>query len=380
MRVAKPIRERTAIVHDWFQGFHGSERVVDAMRTGLFAEANPPDIYTFQATRPLLPPDLAASIVGESRASQLPIVRARDDSPGHWRYLLPYMPYYFDRLRLEEYDLVISSAHAFAKRVRVRADALHVCYCYTPIRYLWLPETESHRTTGVARMALDVLRNRLKAIDFEAAQRPHGMVAISTAVSERIRRFYGRDADVIHPPVDVQDFVPGPKEAGRFLWVNRLVGYKRPELVAEAFRGLPYTLIMVGVGPLEHRLRRQLPENVKLIGWLPRQDLVKLYAEAVGFIHVGEEDFGISMVEALAAGTPVIALDAGGARDIVRPGRDGFLLDRATVDTLREAITWLVTAPFDRAALTERARLFSRDRFLAELSGYIRQLRRRVGS
>ena len=134
----------------------------------------------------------------------------------------------------------------------------------------------------------------------------------------------------IHPPVDVGDFDPGlEKEPGHFLWVHRLVPYKHPELVAEAFRDLPYRLTMVGVGPLERSLRRNLPPNVELRGWVEREELARLYGRASGFIHVGEEDFGITMVEALAAGAPVVALDAGGARDIVRNGVDGVLIEDA---------------------------------------------------
>src|SRR5207253_7593144 len=160
-----------------------------------------------------------------------------------------------------------------------------------------------------------------------------------TAVRDRIRRFYGRDATVVPPPVDVAAFDPTkPREGDHFLWVHRLVAYKRPQIVAEAFRGLPYTLTMVGVGPLEHELRAGLPPNVELLSWLDRPELVDRFERAAGFLHVGEEDFGISMVEALAAGAPVIALDKGGAKDIVRPGVDGVLLPEVTVDAIRSAV------------------------------------------
>jgi glycosyltransferase involved in cell wall biosynthesis len=373
---ADTIGVRTAIVHDWFQGYHGSEQVVHVMTTDLFAHSNPPDIYTFHAERELLPADLASLIVRESRVSRLPGIRQRGHTPGRWRYLLPYMPFYFDRLRLDEYDLVISSSHAFAKRLRVNSEALHVCYCYTPIRYLWLPEAESGRATGATKMALGVVRNRLKKLDRESALRPDGFVAISTAVRERIRRFYGRDAEVIHPPVDTRSLAPRAKDAGKFLWVNRLVAYKRPELVAEAFRELPYRLTMVGVGPLERRLRDMLPPNVELVGWLPRERLVELYAEAVGLIHVGEEDFGITMVEALASGTPVIAVNRGGARDIVRNGEDGVLVDTPTVESLRRAIHEVAQSKYDPRALVEGAERFSRAHFVETFRHYIEDLQK----
>jgi glycosyltransferase involved in cell wall biosynthesis len=369
---------RTAIVHDWFQGFHGSERVVETLRADLFNAGHPPDIYTFHAARDLLPEELSSAIVKESRISRLPGIRQRGHHPGRWRYLLPLMPYYFDALRLDDYDLVISSSHAFAKRLRVRPGALHVCYCYTPIRYLWLPETEAQRTSGVNKVGLALLQRHLRRLDREAATRPDGFIAISTAVRDRIRRFYGRDADVVHPPVDLADLRPRHKRPGQFLWVHRLVAYKRPELVVEAFRSLPYRLTMVGVGPLETRVRQALPRNVELIGWLTRSRLAKLYGEASGFIHVGEEDFGITMVEALASGTPVIALDAGGARDIVRPERDGVLMREATIASIRGAVTEVARSTFDVDALTARAREFSRERFLTDFAAYVEELRERV--
>jgi glycosyltransferase involved in cell wall biosynthesis len=242
------------------------------------------------------------------------------------------------------------------------------------MRYAWLPETDE-RLDGVRGSTLRTLRGRFRRIDLAASRRPDGYVAISTAVAERVERFYGRTAAVVHPPVDVDDFdATLPKDPKCFLWAHRLVPYKQPELVAEAFRGLPYRLVMVGVGPLEERLRQRTPANVELRGWLPREQLARLYATASGFIHVGEEDFGITMVEALASGTPVIAVNRGGARDIVRNKEDGILLDRVDVDTLRAAIRRLAETPWERSALVARAHEFSRDRFATGLRSFIASL------
>jgi glycosyltransferase involved in cell wall biosynthesis len=224
-------------------------------------------------------------------------------------------------------------------------------------------------------VALRALRTRLRRIDREAAQAPRAYFAISTAVQQRIRRFYDRDAVVVHPPVDVDEFDPTrEKEPGQFLWVHRLVSYKRPEVVVEAFRGTPYRLTMVGVGPLERAVRRVLPDNVELRAWVGRDELRRLYATASGFIHVGEEDFGISMVEALAAGTPVIALDAGGARDIVRHEVDGVLIERAEPDLLRSALGRLSERRWSRDVLAARAAEFSRARFVGRLRSALAEL------
>lgn len=375
----RPLAARTAIVHDWFQGFHGAERVVEAIRSGLFGDAGP-DIYTFHAARELLPAQLAASIVQESKLASLPGIRQRGHHPGHWRNLLPLMPAYFSRLELDAYKLVVSSSHAFATNVRTRPDALHVCYCYTPLRYAWLPEMERGRVTGARALALGLMRKRLRKIDLAASARPDGYVAISSAVRDRIRRFYGRDAAIVHPPVDVEDFDPTQeKDPQRFLWVHRLVSYKHPELVVEAFRGLPYRLTMVGIGPLEARLRRDLPPNVELRSWVSRRELVELFEQSAGFIHVADEDFGITMVEALAAGTPVIALERGGACDIVRGGVDGVFLDRPDPSSIRSAVHSVTTSEWDRARLAHGARRFSRSRFLAALRSYLDELGERKG-
>ncbi len=375
--MAQPLTERTAIVHDWFQGFHGAERVVEAMRAGLFADGNEPDVFTFQAARELLPPELSARIRQESRLANLPGIRQRGHDPGRWRMLLPFMPGYFRRLDLDAYDTVIASSHACAIHARPREEARYVCYCHTPIRYAWLPDTEANRVRGPAALGLRAARGWLRRKDLEASLGPDVFVANSTVVRERIRTAYGRDAAVVHPPVDVDDFDPhAEKEPGHFLWAHRLVAYKRPQVVAEAFRGLPHRLTMVGVGPLAGELRRDLPPNVELRGWVSRDELARLYERASGFIHVGEEDFGITMVEALAAGAPVIALARGGALDIVRPDEDGVLLERAEPASVRDAVERIAARDWDRDALAARAAEFSRERFVARMLETIEGVRR----
>jgi glycosyltransferase involved in cell wall biosynthesis len=364
--------EPTAIVHDWFQGMHGSERLVETLRSGLFARARPPDILTFAAAPALVPPELAARIVRQSRLAALPGIRQNGNKSGRWRYLLPYMPHYFASLDLTSYDVVISSSHACAANVRPGADALHVCYCHTPMRYAWVPETDGRRVDGVAGLGLRALRGYLQRVDLEASRRPHAYAANSEAVRRRIHRFYGRDATVIHPPVGVHEFDPTcPRNEDQFLWVHRLVPYKRPDVVVEAFRDLPYRLTMVGVGPLERPIRASLPPNVELLGWLSRDELRRLYERATGFIHVGEEDFGITMVEALAAGTPVIALDGGGAIDIVRDGIDGVLVERPEADILRDAVRHVASTTWHPAALHARALEFSAERFLERMRDWL---------
>jgi glycosyltransferase involved in cell wall biosynthesis len=357
-----------ALVHDWFQGYHGSERVVEVLADDVLAEASRIDVLTFHAARELLPPKLADRIVGESKLSRLPGLRQVGHDPGRWRYLLPYMPYYFSSLDLDDYALVVISSHACAINASPPPGVPCVCYSHTPMRYAWLVDTERGRLSGARGVALQRLSGWLRKRDRTAAQRPDRLIANSTAVRDRIRRFYDREADVVHPPVELTDLRPTPNtERKSFLWVGRLVPYKRPLLVAEAFRGLPHRLTMVGIGPQEEELREQLPPNVELRGWISREELVELYGEATGFLHVGEEDFGITMVEALAAGAPVIALNAGGALDIVEDGVHGVLVSGPTVASLRAAVERVAAEEWDRERLVERATEFSRERFAAQM-------------
>jgi glycosyltransferase involved in cell wall biosynthesis len=357
-----------AVVHDWFQGYHGSERVVEVVVRDVLAEAGRVDVLTFHAARELMPPQLAERIVRESRLSRLPGVRQVGHEPGRWRYLLPYMPHYFRSLRLDRYDLVIVSSHACALNANPPPGVPCVCYCHTPMRYAWLTETDRDRLSGPRGAALRLVSGWLRRRDRAAARRPDRYVANSTAVRDRIARFYGREAEVVHPPVELGDLRPAGNESrNEFLWVGRLVPYKRPELVADAFRGLPHRLTMVGIGPLEDAIRARLPDNVELRGWITREELAGLYRGASGFLHVGEEDFGMTMVEALAGGAPVIALDAGGARDIVRDGVDGVLIPEPSVDEVRAAVERVASANWEAEALVARAREYSPERFASRM-------------
>jgi glycosyltransferase involved in cell wall biosynthesis len=367
---------RVAIVHDWFQGFHGAERVVAAMAEDVFASAATVDIHTFSAADGVIPPELAARIVTRSRLSTLPGIRQRGHAPGRWRALLPLMPRHFARLDLSSYDVVVASSHACAIHARPRPGAAHVCYSYTPMRYAWLAGIDGERAGGVQGWALRALSRWLREGDYAAAQRVGSFVTLSTAVAERIHRCYGRDAEIIHPPVDVDRFAPAGEAREGFLWAHRMVAYKRPLEVAAAFAGLDERLTMVGVGPLHDAVAAQAPPNVDVHGWLEREHFAALFGRARAFVHVGEEDFGITMVEALAAGTPVIALRSGGARDIVRDGIDGVLVDDASPAALRAAVLRVGERDWDPEALRERAQEFSRERFAARFGDHVAGLLR----
>ena len=285
------------------------------------------------------------------------------------------MPRYFEHLDLSDYEVVISSSHACAVGVRPPANALHLCYCYTPMRYVWMPDAERGRASGVKGIALTTLRGRLRAWDRRAAQRPDVYLAISSAVAERVQRFYGREAQVVAPPVATGDF-PRDRERDphRLLWVHRLVPYKRPLEVAAAFRELPgLRLTMVGVGPLEAELRAALPPNVELLGWLSRERLAELYAGVSGFIHVGEEDFGITMVEAHGGRH---ARSRGRPRRRTRhraPGpRRGAGSDPGSPAAIAAGVRELSATDWDADELRRSAERFSEESFRERLGAVLR--------
>jgi glycosyltransferase involved in cell wall biosynthesis len=359
-----------AIVHDWFQGYHGSERVVETLRSDCFPGAAGVDIYTFSAEPEVLPAELAQAIVRQSRLARMPLLRQRGYAPGYWRYLLPYMPLYFEHLDLSAYDLVVSSSHACALAAR-GSNAVNICYCHTPMRYLWLADVD-RRKTGLTGKVMDAFAPWLRRRDLRAASQVEHFVANSSIVAQRIRSIYGREARVIHPPVDVDSFDPtATKDRDHFLWVGRFVPYKRPELVLDAVRELDVKLTMVGVGPLAAELRARAPRNVEIREWVDRSALCSLFDHAGGFIHIGDEDFGIATVEALAAGTPVIGSASGGARDTIEDSVDGVLVREKTVDAIRGAVRMVREREWDPELLASRARRFSRGRFVAEIGRYV---------
>ena len=264
-----PLTVRAAVVHDWFQGYHGAERVVDVMRQDLFA-ADDADIFTFHAAQDLLPPDLSAAIVQESRVAHLPGIRQQGTTSGRWRYLLPYMPCYYRRLDLDAYDLVISSSHASPSMSRPRPDATHVVYCYTPMRYAWMPETDG-RACGRERLGAATVRQRPAEVDRAAARRPTGTSRSRRRFRSASARFYGRDVDCDPPARRCRGLRSDTreKEPGRS---SGCTG-SSPTSTRSRRRGVPrppYRLRWSGSG----RSRAScapLPPNVELRGWVPRE-------------------------------------------------------------------------------------------------------------
>jgi glycosyltransferase involved in cell wall biosynthesis len=351
---------RIAVVHEWLVDYAGSERVLREIlevlpQAELFALVDRPEA------------ELRAAIPRRARRTSflqgLP-------NPKRWlRYCVPLMPAAIERLDVSGYDLVVSSSHTVAKGVLTGPGQLHVSYVHTPMRFAWDLQEEYLRAAGIERGVLGwaarrALR-RLRRWDEASARRVDVFLANSRHVAERIRKAYGRDAEVIYPPVDVAAFAPGPAREDFYLTVSRLEAYKRVDLLVEAFRGLPgRRLVVIGAGPELARLRAAAPPNVALPGRLPAEEVRSHMQRARAFLFAGIEDFGIVIAEAQAAGAPVIAYRAGGAAEIVAPA-SGLFFEEQTVEALTAAIGRFEREPgrFAPLACRENAQRFDRSRF-----------------
>lgn len=342
------------LIHEWLTTFGGSEKVVGALR-GAFPGA---PVYTSLCWRPTFPgwDDIRPSFL-QSLAR----------GPGSHVPVLPAMPLAFRTLPLPAADLVITSFHTFALHAPVAPSRPHLVYCHTPPRFLWARDQFGFPAVRKAAMAAAAVV--LRPVDRRCGGRPTLVVANSTATAARCRAAYGRTTPVVHPPVDIERFAAArhAPRGDHFVLVSRIVPYKRVDLAVAAFADLPWTLVVAGRGRQLEAVRRAAPPNVRFIGHVSDQELPSLLAGARGAIMPGEEDFGILAVEAMAAGTPVVALGRGGARDTVVPEVSGVLFDLATPASLAAAVRRLVACSWDPDAVSASVRRFDTARFLAEI-------------
>jgi glycosyltransferase involved in cell wall biosynthesis len=303
-----------------------------------------------------------------------------DRLPGvhaHHQRALPAFPLAFERLRLPDCDLVLSSSSAFAKMVRPPRGATHICYTHSPMRFAWSLDQylEREPIAPAARFVLRPLMAALRARDRSTLSRVHRFVANSTAVRDRIRAFWRRDAAVIYPPVNVERFrtAPALEMGDYFLMVSRLVPYKRFDLAIEAFNALRLPLWIVGDGRDRAALQAAAGPTVRFLGRVGDDELEELYARCQAAIFMSEDDFGIAQVEVQAAGRPAIALAAGGAFDTVVDGETGILVARQDARSLIDAIQRFERTTFDPSRLTEHAASFSRYRFASDLTALVEE-------
>ena len=362
-------RPRVALVHDWLTGMRGGERCLEVF-CELFPDA---PLYTLLH----VPGSVSATI--ERRRIVTSFVQRLPGAATRYRQYLPLFPAAVRGLSLDGYDLVLSLSHCAAKAVRVPPGAVHICYCFTPMRYVWDLEQDYARGAGwLTRLALPPVAAALRRWD----RRTGGVdafVAISQHIADRIRRVYGRQAEVIHPPVDVARFRLADALDDYYLVVSALVPYKRVDLAVAAAARLGRRLLIVGSGPEEARLRAMAGPSVTFLGWRPDAEVAELYARCRAVLFPSVEDYGIVPLEAAAAGRPTLALARGGVLETMVGLDDGrepptaVFFAEPTVESLAGAIRSFETAAhrFDPSALRARAARFDRPIFAERVREHV---------
>jgi glycosyltransferase involved in cell wall biosynthesis len=347
--------ERVAVVHDWLTGMRGGEAVLEAILDALPTA----ELFTLIHYRGSVSAKIESRTIHTSSVQSL-ATRATD-----YRQLLPLFPRAVRQWDFSGFDRIVSSSHCVAKGVNARGKP-HLSYCHTPMRYIWDRFDDYFpRSKPLRRAAMLSLAPWLRRWDVRTASEVTRFVANSTFVRDRIRRYYDRDADVVHPFVD-DAFLDAPLVHDRddyHLVVSALVPYKRIDLAIAAAIAGNKRLVVIGGGPLLDELRARSGNDVELLGSVSREVIIERLSRARSLILPGVEDFGITPLEAMALGTPVVALGQGGVRDSVNEGKTGIFFDRPEVDSLRRALDAVESRPWDRESIRAHARTFSRARF-----------------
>lgn len=283
-----------------------------------------------------------------------------------YRWYLPLFPSAVKRFNLAGFDLVLSSSHCVALGARAGRNAVHVCYCHTPMRYAYEYFDDyfpRERFNPLLRGIIRLNMARLRRWDRRAARGVDAFIANSLCVAERIRRIYGRDARVVHPPVDTDFYTPAGAKEDFLLVVSALVPYKRLDLAVEAATRLETPLVVIGEGPEKKRLQEMAGPTVKFLGWVDQETVRDHYRRARAFLFPGEEDFGITPLEAAACGTPVVAFARGGALETVVEGITGVFFREQSADSLMAALKRVDAGRWEQGAMRKRALQFSPQKF-----------------
>ena len=330
--------KRTALVHDWLNQMGGAEDVLEAL-VDLYPTS---PIYTSLYWRNGMPEHWHEWDIRTSFVDRLPFVHKKQ------QLYFPLYPLAFEQFDFSNYDLVISNKSGFCHGILTGPETLHICYCLTPTRYVWRYHqyAQQENLSRITRAIMPPFLVSLRQWDRLAADRVDHFIAISQTIRQRIAKVYRRDSTIIYPPVDTSRFGPSMQRDDYYLIVGRLVPYRRIDILIEAFNKLERPLLIAGEGRDRARLESLAGPNIEFLGFVPDEDLPDLMARCRAFMWPGEEDFGISPIQAMAAGRPVIAFAAGGALETVLPGRTGMLFAEQTAEAIVEAV-----AAFDERSL-----------------------------
>jgi len=356
---------KVALVHDYLNQMGGAERVVMALHE-IFPDA---PIYTSIYDPKRVDPAFQKMDIRTSFMQKLPMVTK------HHQPYLPFYPFAMERLDLRGYDLVLSSSSAFGKGVITRPETMHICYCHTPMRWCWNYDeyVEREQLGKVARSILPFLITWLRTWDQTSAMRVDHFIANSPVVAERIRKYYRRESVVIPPPVEASrfDFDPHAQPEDYFLVLGRLIPYKRVDLAIEACNRLQLPLVIIGDGRDMERLKKLAGPTIRFLGRLPDAEVTYYYAHCRALLFPGEEDFGITPLEAQASGRPVIAYGVGGALASVIAGMTGEFFTEPTVESLVEVLSTFAEGRYDPQVIRNHALEFDKPRFHRRIQQFI---------
>ncbi len=361
---------KSAIVHDWLTTYAGSERCVESF-TNVWNNA---DIYSLvdflnEKDRQII---LKGKKASTSFVQKLPLASK------YHRHYFPMFPLAIEQFDLSKYDLVLSSSHAFAKGILTNSNQLHICYCYTPIRYAWDLTNQyfdSERFSGrIKKLILQPVLHNIRMWDVASANRVDYFIAISNFIAKRIKKIYRREAEVIYPPVDTAKFGCESHKENFYLTASRFVPYKKIDLIAEAFSKMPdKKLLIIGEGTEREKIKSKSAKNVEIINYNKVNDLSQYLKKAKAFVFAAEEDFGISVIEALSCGTPVIALNKGGTAETIVDGKYGIHFSEQTAEDIVNAVSRFEKSGniFDPVILSNYAKKYDRSIFEEKIKSFV---------
>ncbi|MFH1387347.1 MAG: glycosyltransferase [bacterium] len=355
---------RLAVVHDYLCQFGGAERVISALNE-VYPQA---PIYTSIFDETKMPVNFQRMEINTSFMQKIPLVFPL------FKALFWLYPLAFERFDLSGYEVILSSSSAYAKGVKKRPGQLHLCYCYTPMRFVWRYDDYVKREAFPAwlKQVLPFFLEPIKNWDLKNSAEVDGFIAISKTVADRIKQTYGRDSVIIYPPVETDFFRPSKVDGDYYLIVSRLNAYKRIDLAVKAFNQLDLPLKIIGDGPDRKTLARQAGPNIEFLGRLSDIKTAKYLSECRALVFTGEEDFGIVPLEAMACGRPVIAYNGGGAQETIVSGETGLFFEQQTVQSLVAAVEAFKFKVFDKEKIREHAKRFDKKVFQRKISEYIK--------
>lgn len=354
---------KLAIVHDYLNQYGGAERVVEVLHE-MFPAA---PIFTSVYLPKEMPDSFRKMDIRTSFMQKFPFMKK------HFKKYLLFFPLAIESFDLSGYDIILSSSSGWAKAAKHGPDTLHICYCYTPMRWVWTYQRyiERERISKIAEMFLRYAIKYLKHWDVRTNSRVDRFIAISRLIQERIKSCYNLDSTVIYPPVETARFNVSAERNDFFLVVSRLNTYKRVDLVVEAFNELGLPLVIIGEGPDKPLLEKIAKPNIRFLGRVSDAVIVDHCSRCRAFVFPGEEDFGIAPVEAMSSGRPVIAYAAGGALETVRDGVTGVFFKEQKSVALVEAVRRFSTLDFEPKIIAEQALRFDKEVFKRKLKIYI---------